>query len=395
MYWLLEQSVWKIFQQAQAAGFKPSADQQTRFEARFFDDDDDARSGRVLTVAGDTAEIKIEGVLTNTPNFMAMMFAGGNVTYGEIIGALAKAEQDPEVKKIVLAINSPGGQFDGLFDLINALQKVDKPIDSSIGPEANSAAYAIAAQTRTITATTRATRVGSIGVVASFNVDGERVQITSTDAPNKRPDVTTDAGRAVIREELDAMHEIFVDAIATGRGVTVEKVNEDFGKGATLLAQVAVDRNMIDAVADTKLKVVRTNPATSGNQLETETMNISELRAQHPETYAAAVEVGVTDERDRVSAHITMGEACGDMAIAVAAIGAGDPMSAARQAEYMAAGMNRSDTGDRNDDDDAAAAALASADTDAGADVGGTADQVAAAVEAKLGLDVSQTQAGV
>ena len=389
MFWLLLDSVRKTLEQAHHSGFQVSTEQQARFEARFFDDDEGS-GARVLTIAGDTAEIKIEGVLTNAPNFMAMMFGGGNTTYGDIIGAIASAEQSPEVEKIVLAINSPGGQFEGLFDVLSAIQAATKPITARVINTAASAAFAIASQAGEITASNRAARVGSIGIVASFDIDENEVKVSSTEAPKKNPDVTTVEGQAIVREELDAMHEIFVGAIATGRGTTVEKVNADFGQGATLLAEDAVSRGMIDAVADVELRIVKpSEPASSGNQPENATMNLQELRAQHPDVYAEAIALGATEERDRVSAHLTMGEASGDMKTAVAAIQDGSAMTSALQAKYMAAGMNRQDIEARADDDDDAGAG-----DDAGDDVvEGDADLVAQGVEAKLGIQPSTIQA--
>jgi ClpP class serine protease len=147
MYWLLEQSVFKLLKSAEASGLRPSAEQQAQFSARFFDDDDGPAS-RVLTIAGGTAQIAIEGVLTNAPNMMAMLFGGGNTTYAELIQAIAEAEQNPEVQNIVLAVNSPGGQFEGLFDAITALQNVTKPMTTRVGATAASAAFALAAQAR-------------------------------------------------------------------------------------------------------------------------------------------------------------------------------------------------------------------------------------------------------
>jgi ClpP class serine protease len=225
--------------------------------------------------------------------------------------------------------------------------------------------------------------VGSVGIVATLEVRDDEVSVTSTNAPNKRPDPTTAAGQAVIREELDAMHEIFAEAIATGRGTTIEKVNADFGQGATLLATTAESRGMIDSIAATKLAIVSTEPAASGNITGDSKMNLNELKAQHPELFAQVVQLGVDGERDRVAAHLTMGEASGDMATAVGAINDGSAMTAALQSKYMAAGMNRRDIEDRSGDDlsadgaDGAAAPVAETE----------ADLVAAAVEHNFGVE--------
>lgn len=81
---------------------------------------------------------------------------------------------------------------------------------------------------------------------------------------------------------------------------------------------------------------------------ETKTMNLSQLRAEHQELYAEVVAVGVNQERERVTAHLTMGEASGDMELAVASINDGAEMSATLNARYMAAHMKRTESNDRN-----------------------------------------------
>lgn len=83
-------------------------------------------------------------------------------------------------------------------------------------------------------------------------------------------------------------------------------------------------------------------------------MNEAELRAQHPELFAAIVQQGVTAERDRVEAHLIMGEASGDMTTAIAAISSGEAMTPKLSAKYQAAGMKRTAIAARQTETDAA-----------------------------------------
>lgn len=383
--WLLEASVRQAIEQAQKSGFMPTVEQHATFEA--------ARVGmaggsnsRILTVAGSSAEVAVNGVITKAPSFLAMLFGGGNTTYPEIISALAEADSDPDIKEITLAIDSPGGHFDGLFDTLAAIQSVQKPIKALVSNVGASAAYAIASQADEIVAANKATRVGSVGVVATFGADDGTISITSTNAPKKRPDVTTEEGKAMVREELDAMHEIFVDAIAEGRSTRADTVNADFGQGATLLAGEALKRGMIDAVADSPLKAVKntkTTTASGGYKPEIGSMDLKTLKAQHPDVHAAAVQEGTDQERDRVTAHLIMGEKSGAMETASAAIKDGQGMTATLQATYLTAGMNRSDVATRQDDDAGANAGDNATVTD---DQGDSGDAVASMIESRLGL---------
>lgn len=388
--WLLEPSVREAIERAYTAGLMPTVEQQINFEASHVSALADGDS-RITSVAGNSAEIAIKGVMTNAPDFLAMLFGGGNTTYPEIISAIAQAEQDPNITDITYKITSGGGEFAGLFDVLAAMQQSKKPSTAVIANLGASAAYAIASQADKIVATNIATRVGSIGVAADIRVNSSTVTLTSTDAPKKRPDVSTAAGKEMVVEELDAMHEIFVEAIAKGRGVSIDTINGGFGQGATLLADDALKRGMIDSVAKTTFKTVETtNTETASiggdNQEKVTVMNLSELKTTHPDTYAAAVQVGADGERDRVSAHLTMGEASGDMATAVTAINDGSVMTASLQATYMAAGMNRNDTNDRQEDDAGAGAGdgASASDDDNGADASAA---VANLVESKLGIN--------
>ena len=392
MWWLLEDSVRKVMEQAQANGFTPSAEQQARFEARFSAFDDGGSTGnRILTIAGDKAEIAIEGILTKSPDLLSMLFGGGNTTFSEINSALAEASQNTNVKEAILAIDSPGGTVEGLFETLAALENFDKPLKAVISDKAASAAFGIASKADTIEAVNRSARIGSVGIVAEFRIDENRVAITNTDSPKKRPDVQTEAGKAIVREELDAMHDIFVEAIAIGRKTTVENVNTRFGQGATLLAETALERGMIDSIATTSLSLVGSNSNSTAAQgaqtLETAKMDIQTLKDDHPAVYALAVQdgikQGVDSERDRVKAHLTMGEASGDMKTAIEAVGSGSDMSASMIATYQAASMNRKDNANRQDDENTAAAAAEGAVDDADQDMG---DRVAAALEQQHGI---------
>lgn len=385
--WLLVAAVRKALEQAYNTGMLPTVEQQADYEARY--GYDEGSSSRILTVAGDVAEIKVSGAITKTPNLLAFLFGGGNVTYPEIISALAEADKNPDIKRAELRVDSPGGHFDGMFETIDAIQAFSKPLKAVVHNQAASAAYALVSQADEIVAANRAARFGSVGVVGSFMVDPEVVEITSTEAPKKRPDVTTEAGKAMVREELDALHSIFVDAIAAGRKVTPEQVNTNFGQGGMVLAEEAKKRGMIDAIAGATLRVVKsakpsTTASNGGETPETGPMDLKTLKAQHPDVYEAAMQDGVTQERDRVSAHLTMGEASGDMKTALAAINEGTAMTASLSAKYMAAGLNRKDRDNRQDDEGATSAAADGAESEpTGEDA---AEAVCSAVEAKLGI---------
>ena len=119
-----------------------------------------------------------------------------------------------------------------------------------------------------------------------------------------------------------------------------------------MLAKDAMESGMIDKV--TKSAYVaesnRNNAVTSGKPSEGKEMDLNLLKSQHPDVFAAAVNEGVTQERERVAAHLNMGEACGDMSIALSAIKEGKGLTQLLQSEYLAAGMRRGQMDSRVDD---------------------------------------------
>lgn len=364
--WLLEHNVRELMQAAIKAGTAPTAEQQAQHEARHIAALTDGGS-RILTMAGASAEIEIKGVLTKSPSFLAMLFGGGNTTYPDIISALKEADSNPDIADITLAIDSPGGHVDGLFDLLDQIKSIRKPVKAIGTNLVASAAYAIASQADTVISSNDATRFGSIGVVVTGYVDEHEVTMTSTNAPRKAPDITTEEGRAMVVEELDAIHNLFVSAIADGRGGTADDINANFGQGAVLLAGEALKRGMIDSIAKRPLQsVVNTKPqaaAVGGDKPKVKVMNLAQLKAEHPDVYSAAVSEGVTQERDRVGAHLTMGQSSGDMKTAVDACLDGTQMTATMNAKYLSACMNRADT-QAAVSDDASAANAANATTE-------------------------------
>jgi ClpP class serine protease len=307
-----------------------------------------ARDGelpRGMSIAGSVAEIRVDGVLTKKPDWISMFFGGGNTTYTGIRNALAIAETEPSVKTIVLAVDSPGGHTDGLFETLDAIAQLRATSKKSIKVRAEnalSAAYGIAAAAGPIEATSRAALFGSIGTAMSFSVDPQVVTLTNSDSPNKRPDVTTDAGKAVVVEFLDQVNDELVRAIARGRDVDAKTVTETFGRGAMLTAPNAQRLGMIDKTATTPLRAVTSKRTAMATQKDDDSPEETRAAAD-----AAAETRGTTRERDRVLAHLTLGESSGDMSIALEAIRSGAAMTQELTARYLTASMNRSDRSKR------------------------------------------------
>ncbi len=274
---------------ARASGHAPPAGELEAFNRRSLEC---AASGepRIFRRAGDVAEIRVEGVLTPKPDFYAYYYGGGNTTYPEIIQSLQIAGADPSIKRVVLSIASPGGYVAGLFDVLAALEIFAKPKET-IASQADSAAYAIAALGGKITAPNDAAEFGSIGVCATYvKYDFEEViDITSSNAPDKRPDPSTDEGKKVIRKYLDDIEDLFVAAIAKGRGTTAETVTSTFGRGAVMLATEAKKLKLIDRITKAPGRALAESAEDAASSLPSSTTSPAPVvEAEAPKTTPAS-----------------------------------------------------------------------------------------------------------
>lgn len=151
---------------------------------------------------------------------------------------LQTALDDPKVKSIILNIDSPGGVAAGINELADQIYagRSRKRIVAYVGGTGASAVYWLASAAAEVVVDETAV-LGSIGVVVEAVVEGEaasgrkRYQIVSRNAPNKRPDLGTEEGRAKVGETIDAMGEVFVAKVARNLGVDAEQVPAmgDFG----------------------------------------------------------------------------------------------------------------------------------------------------------------------
>lgn len=407
--WFIREDVMQAMQHGIRTGTAPTPAQCMDHEAKAAATVVAGEPPRIMQTRGDVAVIRIEGALTEKPSLWAMFFGGGNATYQDIRAALAMAQSDPNIKRAELHIDSPGGNVNGMFETVAAIQSFTKPITTK-AKMACSAAYALAAVTNSIEADMNASCFGSVGVAATFLVWDEEVTVTSTEAPNKRPDLRTEEGKAVVRKELDDIHDLFASEIARGRGVTAEAVNKNFGRGGVVLAAEAKRLGMIDSIAGkASLRSVPSSTATtdettaSGSgvgQKETTTMDLKTLKAQHAEVYEAAAAEGVSAERKRINAHLNLGKRSADhMKIALEAIASGADFSDQEvQSKYMDAAMTAAQVQARQADADTAqpiaagatppAAPVSSGNTTATADdaeEGDLGDKVAARLKARRG----------
>jgi ClpP class serine protease len=174
----------------------------------------------------------------------------GLVSIDRLTAELKAFEADPEVKEILLLIDSPGGSVTGVDEFASLVAKSEKITSAYVYGFAASAAYWIASAADRITISETGL-VGSIGTVLTVRrkSENEPIQIVSSQSPNKRPDPETDDGKRELLRLVDGLAGVFVNAVARNRKVDTKTVLSDFGQGGLVLAADALKAGMVDAVA--------------------------------------------------------------------------------------------------------------------------------------------------
>jgi signal peptide peptidase SppA len=206
-----------------------------------------------LQARGPVAIIEAVGPMFRRANIFTAI--SGASSYDVMRRDLQAALDDPAIKAIVLNLDTPGGSVNGADELAKAIYAARsvKPVVAYVGGTGASAGYWLASQASEIVVSDAAI-VGSIGVRALLTDTSEadkkagRVEFISSQSPGKRADLASDEGRARVQRTVDALADVFVAAVAKGRGVNAKTVIERFGAGDVLVGAAAVKAGMADRI---------------------------------------------------------------------------------------------------------------------------------------------------
>ncbi len=207
---------------------------------------------------------------------IAVIYANGDIIQGdgddETIGstrishAIRNARLDPEVKAIVLRVNSPGG--DGIAsDVIwreVVLAKKVKPVIVSMGDYAASGGYYIACAASEIVAEPT-TITGSIGVFGLLpnakELLEDKLGITtdtvSTNSHSSAPSLAyplESKESMVLQTAIETFYHNFLTKVAAGRGMTVANV-DSIGQGRVWTGEQARKIGLVDTLGSLKLAI--------------------------------------------------------------------------------------------------------------------------------------------
>lgn len=181
---------------------------------------------------------------------------GETVTPERIQKELAIAEANPDIKGIVIRINSPGGSALASDIIYNSIKQMTKPVYISMGGVAASGGYYIAAAGEKIYAD-KETVTGSIGVVTMIPNTAELMKKLSinyetiskgkySDLASANKEMTADEREKIYASSLKVYNE-FVDRVSEGRNMNREDVLK-IAEGRVWLGQEAKEIGLVDEI---------------------------------------------------------------------------------------------------------------------------------------------------
>lgn len=240
---------------------------QTRFEAASVaelqamsasDGSEDDKVPHMFSQHGEVGVISIRGPLSNSDSIWAKYF--GVATYPDIREALAYAAGNPEVKGILLAINSGGGAVNGVEDtsrLMAQINKSIKPVYTHTDGMMASGGYWLGVNGRKVFASSTSI-VGSIGVITthmeqSEALKNEGIGVTVIRAGKYKAlanpyEKLTDQAKEEIQSKANDIYDIFIGHVAEQRGVTAAVADQKMGQGREFLGSRAAEVGLTDGV---------------------------------------------------------------------------------------------------------------------------------------------------
>jgi len=321
---------------------------ETMLADDFWDDDDDMISWlRPYNVQDGVLTIPVKGVLMNR---MSVAFGSYATGYQYIERAVERGMDDDDVKMIAFAIDSPGGEVAGNFELVEKIASMrgTKSMRAFASDHAYSAAYSIATAADSITMS-RSGGVGSVGVLTAHMDVSERldkmgVKVTFIYAGKHKVDgnpyqALPDDVKDRIQDRIDRIYGEFVSLVAENRGMDEQAVRDT--EALTYDASNAVEIGFADGIGamDKELAAFKQAATEMEHNMATTTpktpaaqeggITQAQLDSAAETAKAEGVTEGMNAERERIFGILNSEEAKTRPAAAKMAVNAGMTVEAA------------------------------------------------------------------
>lgn len=178
-----------------------------------------------------------------------------------VVEELKKAKEDPQIKGVILNVNSPGGSVyasERIANEIKALKEAQKPVYTVMREMAASGGYYISAPTDRIYASNE-TWTGSIGVIIqSYSLQGlfEKYGIKEQNITTGKMKDAGSQGRDMSKEEkeyfqglVDSAFDRFVKIVSEGRNLSEREVRK-LADGRVYDGSQALANGLVDKIGD-------------------------------------------------------------------------------------------------------------------------------------------------
>ncbi|MDF9760170.1 MULTISPECIES: signal peptide peptidase SppA [Peribacillus] len=201
------------------------------------------------------AVFDVEGTIQDTGE--ASLLSSATYNHRAFMDKLKMAEENDDIKGIILRVNSPGGgvvESAEIYDKILDIKKVKKPVYVSMGSMAASGGYYISAPADKIYASPE-TMTGSLGVIMhgynyeklakKYGVEFETIKSgPHKDIMSPTREMTGEE-REILQNMINNSYDQFVKVIADGRGMTENEVRK-IADGRIYDGRQAKENHLID-----------------------------------------------------------------------------------------------------------------------------------------------------
>ncbi|WP_278369516.1 S49 family peptidase [Vreelandella titanicae] len=261
---------------------------------------------RSVTVRDGVAVIPVTGPIFRYANLFTEI--SGATSTQVLATDFQTAFDDPAIKAIIPVFDTPGGEATGINEIGDLIYNMRgrKPVVAYVSGMAASAGYWIASAADEVVVDDTA-QLGSVGVVLSLRKREDRpgeksYEIVSSNAPNKRPDLETEAGRAQLQTRTDELANVFLDKVARNRGIPREEVNDRFRQGGIATGALAIEAGMADRLGSLESLIAELAGSSASNQPRSITMTTVKTTAE----LQAAIEAGTDPKTIQIAAAETV-----------------------------------------------------------------------------------------
>ena len=188
-----------------------------------------------LAIGPAVAIVRVEGIIASGSPPIDPFGTPSGAYSGLVVDHLRQAEEDSNVKAVVLRVDSPGGSVVGSDEIYRQVLVMTKPVVVSMGELAASGGYYVSAPATEIWANP-GTLTGSIGVISQFINIGELLEEYGVEVTTIKSGEFKDIGslfRSMSDKEkaswqaiIDETYEEFVRIVAAGRELPVDEARE-------------------------------------------------------------------------------------------------------------------------------------------------------------------------